>query len=567
MIEQEKIEEIKRQTDIVDLISQYFPLKKLGKNYRALCPFHSEKAPSFYVSPEKGIFYCFGCKKGGNAINFLMEYEKMDFPTAVKSLAKRLGVEIETTKGLKYKDIYEANEIACQFYALCLTKTIGKRGQNYLVDRKIDIEKLQDFRLGYAPSSGGLVTYVRQKGLSKQSLSKAGLISQSASSRSLEVFRDRLMFPILNLSGRIIGFGGRSIDDQHKPKYLNSPETPVFKKGDILYGLYQAKKAMRTKNEAILVEGYFDLLSLFQRGINNLCAPLGTSLTEKQAMLISRFAKKVNILFDGDLSGMKAALRAIGLLINAQVDVFVTSLPKDSDPDRFVNESGVDELKEAIESAVDFFHFYKKMSKPETVEQEVVLIKDLIKIISNINDPIRFDRYLKYASHVFDIPVETIKNTMDGRTEFPHKPVRQTRIMPEEKLIAMILNMREHFAEFKSILVPEDFTVPGVRRLYKQLLDRGDINIDDALTSVDEDLRQKVYSIIMRGESVTKEALLESIKRYKSSVEETRIRTKISEARTKGDDVALTKYQKEHKALKQKMLHIKKDSVALDREL
>ena len=567
MIEQEKIEEIKRQTDIVDLISQYFPLKKLGKNYRALCPFHSEKAPSFYVSPEKGIFYCFGCKKGGNAINFLMEYEKMDFPTAVKSLAKRLGIEIETTKGLKYKDIYEANEIACQFYALCLTKTIGKRGQNYLVDRKIDIEKLQDFRLGYAPSSGGLVTYARQKGLSKQSLSKAGLISQSASSRSLEVFRDRLMFPILNLSGRIIGFGGRSIDDQHKPKYLNSPETPVFKKGDILYGLYQAKKAMRTKNEAILVEGYFDLLSLFQRGINNLCAPLGTSLTEKQAMLISRFAKKVNILFDGDLSGMKAALRAIGLLINAQVDVFVTSLPKDSDPDRFVNESGVDELKEAIESAVDFFHFYKKMSKPETVEQEVVLIKDLIQIISNINDPIRFDRYLKYASHVFDIPVETIKNTMDGRTEFPHKPVRQTRIMPEEKLIAIILNMREHFAEFKSILVPEDFTVPGVRRLYKQLLDRGDINIDDALTSVDEDLRQKVYSIIMRGESVTKEALLESIKRHKSSVEETRIRTKISEARTKGDDVALTKYQKEHKALKQKMLHIKKDSVALDREL
>lgn len=567
MIEQEKIEEIKRQTDIVDLISQYFPLKKLGKNYRALCPFHSEKTPSFYVSPEKGIFYCFGCKKGGNAINFLMEYEKMDFPTAVKSLAKRLGIEIETTKGLKYKDIYEVNEIACQFYALCLTKTVGKRGQNYLVDRKIDIEKLQDFRLGYAPSSGGLVTYARQKGLSKQSLSKAGLISQSASSRSLEVFRDRLMFPILNLSGRIIGFGGRSIDDQHKPKYLNSPETPIFKKGYILYGLYQAKKAMRIKNEAILVEGYFDLLSLFQRGINNLCAPLGTSLTEKQAMLISRFAKKVNILFDGDLSGMKAALRAIGLLINAQVDVFVTSLPEDSDPDRFVNESGVDELKEAIESAVDFFHFYKKMSKPETVEQEVVLIKDLIQIISNINDPIRFDRYLKYASHVFDIPVETIKNTMDGRTEFSHKPVRQTRIMPEEKLIAMILNMREHFAEFKSILVPEDFTVPGVRRLYRQLLDRGEIDIDDALTNVDEDLRQKVYSIIMRGESVTKEALLESIKRHKSSVEETRIRTKISEARTKGDDVALTKYQKEHKALKQKMLHIKKDSVALDREL
>lgn len=566
MIEKEKIEEIKRQTDIVGLVSQYIQLKKVGKNYRALCPFHLEKTPSFYVNSEKGIFYCFGCKKGGNAINFLMEYEKMDFPTAVKLLAKNLGIEIETTKGLKYKEIYEANEIACQFYALCLSKNIGKRGRNYLAKRNIDIEKLQDFQLGYAPLSGGLVTYARQNGVSKQALFTAGLISQSTSSRSLEAFRDRLIFPILNLSGRIIGFGGRSIDDQNRPKYLNSPETPIFKKGDILYGLYQAKKAIRTKNEAILVEGYFDLLSLFQQGIDNLCAPLGTSLTEKQAMLISRFAKKVNILFDGDLSGMKAALRAIGLLINVQVDVFVTSLPEDTDPDRFINESGADVLKEAIKSATDFFHFYKKMSKPETVEQEVVLIKDLIQIIGNIHDPIRFDRYLKYASHVFDIPVETIKKAM-RRTDLTDKPVARAKTTAEEWLIAMILNLREHFAQIKSILVPEDFSEPGVRRFYKQLLMGEDIDIDDALASADQNLRQKVYSIIMRGESVSKEALLESIKRHKSSIEETRIRTKISEARTKGDDAALTKYQKEHKALKQKMLHIKKDSVALDREL
>lgn len=177
MIEKEKIEEIKRQTDIVGLVSQYIQLKKVGKNYRALCPFHSEKTPSFYVNPEKGIFYCFGCKKGGNAINFLMEYEKMDFPTAVKLLAKNLGIEIETTKGLKYKQIYEANETASQFYTLCLSKNIGKRGQNYLAKRNIDIEKLQDFQLGYAPLSGGLVTYARQNGVSKQALFKAGLIS------------------------------------------------------------------------------------------------------------------------------------------------------------------------------------------------------------------------------------------------------------------------------------------------------------------------------------------------------------------------------------------------------
>jgi DNA primase len=560
MIEKEKIEEIKRQTDIVSLISQYIQLKKVGKNYRALCPFHSEKAPSFYVSPDKGIFYCFGCKKGGNAVNFLMEYEKLDFPSAIRALAKNLGIEIETTKGLKYKDIYEANEIASQFYTTCLSKELGKRGRNYLNERKINIEKLQDFRLGYAPSSGGFVTYARQKGISKQSLFKAGLVSQSASSpnRNIEVFRDRLIFPILNLSGRVIGFGGRSIDDQHMPKYLNSRETPIFKKGDILYGLYHAKKAMRSENEAILVEGYFDLLSLYQHGIMNLCAPLGTSLTEKQAVLIARFAKKVNILFDGDLSGMKAALRAIGLLINAQVDVYVTLLPEDSDPDCFINENGVEALKQAIETGTDFFHFYKKMAKPETVEQEVVLIKDLIEIIGNINDPIRFDRYLKYASRVFDIPIETINKAM-GRTEVGIEHNIRIKTTIEEKLIASILSLREHFADVKNILTQDDFSEDGVRRLYKQLLKDEKIDIDEALSGVNEELRQKIYSVLMRDESISKQHLLESISNFKNDVEKRRIEAKIKEATAKGDDAAVTKYQKE-------LMRIKSAAAVLDHD-
>jgi DNA primase len=561
MIEKEKIEEIKRQTDIVGLISQYVQLKKVGKNYRALCPFHSEKAPSFYVSPDKGIFYCFGCKKGGNAVNFLMEYEKMDFPSAVKVLAKNLGIEIETTKGLKYKEIYEANEIASQFYTSCLNKEIGRRGRNYLNERRITTEKLQDFRLGYAPSSGGLVTYARQKGISKQSLLEAGLVSQtiSGTKRNIEVFRDRLIFPIVNLSGRVIGFGGRSIDEQHMPKYLNSRETPIFKKGDILYGLYQAKKAMRSENEAILVEGYFDLLSLYQHGIINLCAPLGTSLTEKQAVLIARFSKKVNILFDGDLSGMKAALRAIGLLINAQVDVFVTLLPEDSDPDRFINEKGAEALKQAIGSAADFFHFYKKMTKPETIEQEVVLIKDLIEIISKINDPIRFDRYLKYASRVFDIPIDTINKAM-GRTEATIEQNVRIKTTVEERLIACILSLREHFADVKKVLTQNDFSEPGVKRLYKQLLKDEQIDIDEALTSVNEELRQKIYSVLMRDESIAKQHLLESITNFKNDVEKRKIEAKIKEATAKGDDEAVTRYQKE-------LMRIKSAAAVLDHDL
>lgn len=565
MIEKEKIEQIKRQTDIVAVISHYIQLKKVGKNYRALCPFHSEKDPSFYVSPDKGIFYCFGCKKGGNAINFLMEYEKLDFPTAVKRLAKNLGIEIDSTEELKYKEIYEVNELACQFYSLCLSKEIGKRGRHYLNQRKIDLNKLKDFRIGYVPSSGGLVTFMRQKGISLERLSKAGLVVTSGfqKERNREIFRNRLIFPIYNLSGRVIGFGGRGIDDYLKPKYLNSPETSIFKKGEVLYGLFQSKDIMRSKGEAILVEGYFDLLSLFQKGINNVCAPLGTSLTEKQAILISRFSKKVNILFDGDLSGIKAALRAIGLLIDAQVDVFVTSLPEDADPDTFINQSGVDKLQELIESAQDFFRFYKKVVKTDTVKQEVALIKDLIQIIRNIRDVIRFDRYLRYASHVFDIPIDIIKKEMDNKTKTPEKPIYEFKITQEERLMAMILNAKEHFSHVKDILKPEDFDTDGLKRLYKILLkdEKFDINDLSEVRIIDESLKEKLLSVIMREEPIPKEAFLEALIRYKDGIEEKRIKAKISEAQAKGDEEARTKYLKELNALKQKMLKIKLNKV------
>jgi len=556
MIEREKIEEIKRQTDIAALIGQYIPLKKVGKNYRALCPFHSEREPSFYVSPDKGIYYCFGCKKGGNAISFLMEYEKLDFPTAVKKLAKELGIEIDTTKNLKYKELYDVNELAAQFYTLCLSKELGRRGRNYLKERRIDVQKLKEFKLGYAPASGGLVTYVRQKGIALERLRKAGLISAER-----EIFRDRIMFPILSVSGRVVGFRGRGIDEHIKPKYLNSPETPIFKKGNVLYGLYQSKQGMRTKNEAMLVEGYFDLLSVFQYGIDNVCAPLGTALTEDQAALISRYAKRVNILFDGDVSGIKAALRAIGLLINSQVDVFVTALPQGTDPDTYVHEYGVEDLKEKLSAAEDFFHFYRKMVAVDTVEQEVVLIKDLIKIISNIRDPIRFDRYLKYAAHVFDISVETIQREMSTTRAVATKPQTRLEITQEEKLMGMILNAREHFPLVRNILKPRDFTEDGLRRLYKIMLKEQDFDIADVADSTGEVLKEKLLSIIMKEAPISRQALLEALVRYKSGIETKKIEAKIREAREKGDDKAWAQYQKKLNDLKKQMLKIDLDNV------
>ena len=557
MIDRAKIDEINRQTDIVGLIGHYVPLKKLGRNYRGLCPFHSEKNPSFYVNPEKGIYYCFGCQKGGNAVSFLMEYEKLDFPEAIKRLAKNLGIEIDTTRGLRYKDIYETNEQASQFYAQCLNRDIGKRGQEYLQRRNLNLDKLQMFRLGYAPASGGLVTYMRQKGFSTDRLHKAGLISTNR-----ELFRDRLIFPIFNLSGRVIGFGGRGIDDYIQPKYLNSPETPIFKKGEGLYGLHQSRERVRAAGEVLLVEGYFDLLSVYQHGFDNICAPLGTALTEHQSLLLARFAKKVLILFDGDLSGMKAALRAIGLLINAQVDVHVVTLPEGSDPDTIVNQQGPDSLKQHISEALDFFHFYRKVVKTDTLESEISLIKDLIQIISKIQDPIRFDRYLKHVAHVFDLSVETIRKEMEPEAKVSEKPVRNLKISQEERLMAMILNGYEHFALVKGHLKPEDFSEEGVKRLFSRLLKAEDFDIANLSDMVDENLKEKLLSVVMREEPVSQDSLEQAIKTYKGRIEKSRLMRKISEAIERGDEPARQRYYQELDALKRHLLNIKAEDSA-----
>jgi len=543
MVEREKIDEIIRQTDIVDLISQYIQLKKVGKNYRALCPFHSEKTPSFYLSPDKGIYYCFGCKKGGNAISFLMEYEHLDFPDALRKLAKNLGIEIDTTKNLKYKELYEVNEFAAQFYSLALTKELGKRGQNYLKERKIELEKLKDFRLGYAPSSGGLITFMRQKGINIDRLNQAGLLSQSR-----EVFHDRIIFPIFNLSGRIIGFGGRGIDDYIQPKYLNSPETPIFKKGEILYGLFQAKETMRAKSEAILVEGYFDLLSLYQHNIKNICAPLGTALTENQAILLARYAKKVNILFDGDMSGIKATLRAIGILINAQVDVHIAALPEEYDPDEFIKEKGVDNLNNLINTAPDFFTFYKDATKIKSVEDEVNLIKELIEIISKIQDPVRFDRYLKHTSRVFDIPVDLLRKKMgisvDATQQTKPAAASKTSLSPEEKLMVLIFNNLRYFARVKEIISVDDFNDVRIKNLFEVLLKNENFSVQELIDlKIEEKLKNRILASLIEFEKISEDDFVQSLNFYKKNITRQRIKSKISEAIKTGDNESLQKYK------------------------
>jgi DNA primase len=316
----------------------------------------------------------------------------------------------------------------------------------------------------------------------------------------------------------------------------------------------------------ILVEGYFDLLNLFQNGFDYVCAPLGTSLTEKQAVLLSRYAKKVNLLFDGDLSGIKAALRAIGLLISVQVDVFVASLPDNSDPDTVIREQGANALRSAIEAADDFFHFYRKHSNTDTVEQEVAVIKDLIEIVSTIRDEIRFDRYVKYAAHVFDIDPEVIlRNMKKEAPQAPDAPGRSKKT-PEEILMAMLLNHKEHFASATEILQPSDFTNPGLVRLFQIMLKDEAFDVADLsdVDIIDEGLKERLMALIIMEPTVSREEFEKAVIHFKSEVETRQIKEKIAAAHAEGDVQALAQYNEKLNLLKKKMLQLRAKNVAHD---
>ncbi len=549
MITKDQIEEIRERTDIVDLILEYLPIKKVGKNFRSLCPFHTEKDPSFYVNPEKQIFYCFGCQTGGDAVTFLMKYENLDFRSAVEKLGKRVGVLItrDTTRD-RFEELYEANEFASNFYHTMLGKEVGRRGLNYLLNRGVTRATIDKFKLGYAPLTGGLIEAAKRKGYRDQKLIKIGLISAE---RNWEHLRDRVIFPIFNLGGRIIGFGGRRIDDKVEPKYLNSPESQIFKKGDALFGLFQAKDSIKLKNAALLVEGYFDQNTLFQAGIYNVIAPLGTAFTENQALLLSRFCKRVNLFFDGDMSGIKAALRAIGLLINTQVEVRVVTLPTGIDPDTYVKENGVEAVDGLIETAKDFLDFYRQAKGFKTLEEEIALIKEIAQILGMINDPIRFEKYLKHTSKLFEISEESLKKEIFGKKKEAPTP-KSLKSTLELKVFSLAISSPEKFRICKEYLSHEDFDDLELSNFYKTLADKDKFDYATALAVIENEEKKKLLvNLAINEERLSDASFVDVIKNFKFKRMERKIKRLLSEAVKNKDEKAIDEYQK-------KLLELKK---------
>ncbi|WP_294379168.1 DNA primase, partial [uncultured Clostridium sp.] len=355
-IREEVIERIKQDNDIVDIISESVRLKKSGRNYIGLCPFHNDKSPSMSVSQEKQIYKCFSCGEAGNVITFVMKYKKLTFQEAAKYLADKAGIPLEVGNSkesqiTKKKDLlYKINTEAARYYFSNLQR--NSFSKDYFLKRGIKEDVIKRFGLGYAPDGWhNLIMYLRKKGFNDNIMLEAGLISKSEKSgNTYDRFRNRVMFPVFDVRGKVIGFGGRVLDDS-KPKYLNSPETPVFHKGTNLYGLNFATKNKLEQDYIIIVEGYMDLISLHQHGITNTVASLGTALTVNQARLLKRYVNKVIISYDADVAGQTATLRGLEILRNAGFDVKVLKVPQGKDPDEFVRNNGKEAFLRLVDNA------------------------------------------------------------------------------------------------------------------------------------------------------------------------------------------------------------------------
>jgi len=471
-IPEDKIEEIRIAVDIVDYINQFVPLRKVGKNYVGLCPFHTEKTPSFTVSPDKQLYHCFGCGAGGNVFNFVMQYEKVSFFEAVKKIAEYVGVELpkperkERWVETEFEELYEANQFAKEFFIRNLMKTTeGKKAIEYLYKRGINDATIRNFELGYSPEQwDALVQYAIKQNFSLESLEKAGVVARREDGAYYDRFRGRVIFPIFSITGRTIAFGGRRLkDDENIPKYINSPETKVYTKGKVLYGLYQGKEAIRRKGYAILVEGYMDCISLFQAGIENVVASGGTALTEEQVRLISNYTNTIYFLYDADSAGAKAMMRGIDLMLAQGLDVYIVKLPEGEDPDSFIKKNPISEFNKLIENAVNFVEFkaltYQQLGKFDDPNVKVKAIRSLVESISKIPDELKRNVFIREISSKYKIPERLLVNEVESIILRARKESAKNEVKSQESFI---------FSKFKNIPAEE-------RDLAKILLEANEV--------------------------------------------------------------------------------------------
>jgi len=462
-IPEDKIDEIRTSVNIVHYIQQFVNLKKTGQNFKGLCPFHTEKTPSFTVSPEKQIFRCFGCGKGGNIYTFIKEYEKLPFTESVQKAADFAGIsipkqEVSPEQTGYFQKLYTINETASVFFEQNLWQGKYKKHLQYFQNRGLSDATIKKFRLGFAPDSfEKLLAILKDGNHSLEEADKLGLIRKSEkTSNYYDKFRYRIIFPFHNVSGKIIGFGGRKLQEEQQPKYLNSPESPVYKKGEILYGLHQAIQAIREQSFVILVEGYFDLLRLVEDGIKNVVASSGTAFTEHQARLIRRYTKNVYIAFDGDSAGIKAAIRAAQTIEKEGLNSYIVQLPEGDDPDTFVLDKGIAAFEKKIQqntSVLEFQinHFFLKNENP-SIEEKEIFIQDIINQLSEIPNQVKSGLYIHQLSDKLQINESMLVEQLNRFKRFRQKSAKKEDTIAPVK-INLQTGMYKAEAEILGILI------------------------------------------------------------------------------------------------------------------
>ncbi len=521
MIKPKSVEEILETAKVEEVVEDFVNLKRRGVNMIGLCPFHNEKTPSFTVSPSKGIYKCFGCGKGGNSVQFVMEHENMNFPEALRYLARKYGIKIEETEvseeareEQKYLDsLYIVNEYAKQFYQDQLFNTGRGRsvGLNYFKERGFREETIKKFGLGFAPQQKDAFTLkATQDGYNLELMKKLGLTTQYGR----DFFRDRVMFAIHNLSGKVIGFGGRIlVKDVKAPKYINTPETDVYNKSKVLYGAYFAKRGIRGEDECILVEGYTDVLSLHQAGIENVVASSGTSLTVEQIRLVKRYTENIKILYDGDVAGTKAALRGLGMVLEQGLNVKIVMLPEGEDPDSYLQQVGVDAFKEYLsQQAKDFIMFQASLLQEEAKGDPIRkanLIKEIVESIAKIPDPLKRSLYVRECANIMEVEEQLLINETNKIVARGFKKLQQDRErarlkeeagLPEEERPTPELQPRK-----QEVAAGDEFQEKDIIRILiaggEKWFDQDEeitvaqhilSNIEDVLDSFDNKLYQRV---------------------------------------------------------------------------
>lgn len=485
MIPQDIIEQIRNANNIVDVIGEYVRLKKRGRNYLALCPFHNEKTPSFSVSPDKQIFHCFGCGKGGNVFTFLMEHENLTFIEAVRHLARRAGItipekKIDQSAKEELEKLYYAQQLALDYFQETLYSNKYKTQiLEYLKNnRRLSETTIEYFGLGLAGEEwDGFLNYALKKGLFPNELVSAGLVIHSQKrDKYFDRFRQRLMIPIFNLSGKPIAFGGRTLKRGERAKYINSPETKLYSKSNVLYGLNFTRQAIRESNEVIIVEGYFDLISLFQAGIKNVVASSGTAFTSSQARLLARFADTAFLFFDADSAGQRAAVRSVDALYDAGLEVLVMMPPPDEDPDSVATRDGAAGISEIKAKALRYLEYRTRDIDPES--QGIIgkerLIKELAEVAGRIDDFTRRQLFVGDAAAIINVDPNVFYRLLPRMTPAGD---RSAAVTPpkgiadmERDLLSLVINFPEHIKTVEQQIAPDDFHTPEHARLYGLLL-------------------------------------------------------------------------------------------------